>query len=93
MTNKVYILSEFGGSYEDKYEHIIGVFSNLKVAKSFGRKCFKVLKAQEEKQEWQDFVGMIITESPLDNLTPLSDYKYYLKKSYYLTKVNGKWDS
>lgn len=93
MKNKVYILTEFGGSYEDKYENIIGVFSDLKVAKKYGKKAFKYLYDLDKKEEWQDFAGLIITESPLDNLTPLSAYKYYLKKSYYLTKVNGRWQS
>ena len=36
--SKVYIVSEFGGEYKDKWEHLVGVCSSLELAEELKTK-------------------------------------------------------
>lgn len=38
---EVYVVSEYGGEYEDKWEHVVGVFSTEDLAKEYVKECKK----------------------------------------------------
>lgn len=64
-TSKVYYVYEFGGEYEDKWEHAIGVCSSLELAKE--------LKAQAEASRQVEC--SISEEEYCDMLTTLFEYE------------------
>jgi len=54
LMNKVYAVIEYGGEYEDKWEHIIGVCSTLEIADT--------LKAAIEAKHEKEDAGISIDE-------------------------------
>lgn len=62
MTNsKVYVVSEYGGEYEDKWEHTIGVCSSLELAEkikaeALARREIKCSVSDEELEEMLDYL-------------------------------------
>lgn len=60
-TSKVYIVSEFGGEYEDKWEHPVGVCSSLELAEELKNKILasreiKTNISEEEYEEMLDYL-------------------------------------
>lgn len=61
-TTKVYIVSEYGGEYEDKWEHTIGVCSSLELAKQLkaetlaAREINKCSISEEEFRNMLDYL-------------------------------------
>lgn len=61
MTSKVYIVSEFGGEYEDKWERPVGVCSSLELAEELKDKLLadreiKTNISEEEYEEMLDYL-------------------------------------
>lgn len=61
MTSKVYIVSEFGGEYEDKWERPLGVCSSLEIAEKLKTKRLAEREAKtnisiEEYEEMLDYL-------------------------------------
>ena len=48
-TSKVYIVSEYGDEYEDRWEQVIGVCSSYKLAEELKNKYIKLLEEKSEK--------------------------------------------
>lgn len=60
-TSKVYIVSEFGGEYEDKWKHPVGVCSSLELAEELKNKILasreiKTNISEEEYEEMLDYL-------------------------------------
>lgn len=60
-TSKVYIVSEYGGEYEDKWEHAIGVCSSLELAEQLKAETLaaretKCAISEEELQEMLNYL-------------------------------------
>lgn len=60
-TSKVYIVSEFGGEYEDKWEHPVGVCSSLELAEELKTKVLasKEIKTNISAEEYEEMLDYL----------------------------------
>lgn len=60
-TSKVYIVSEFGGEYEDKWEHPVGVCSSLELAEELKTKILasKEIKTNISAEEYEEMLDYL----------------------------------
>lgn len=59
--SKVYIVSEFGGEYEDKWEHPVGVCSSLELAEELKTKILagREIKTNISAEEYEEMLDYL----------------------------------
>lgn len=60
-TTKVYIVSEYGGEYEDKWEHAVGVCSSLELAEELKAKTLadREIKCNISEEEYEKMLDYL----------------------------------
>lgn len=60
-TSKVYIVSEYGGEYEDKWEHAIGVCSSLELAEQLKAEALaaREIKCNISEEEFSEMLDYL----------------------------------
>lgn len=60
-TSKIYIVSEYGGEYEDKWEHAIGVCSSLELAEQLKAEALaaREIKCNISEEEFNEMLDYL----------------------------------
>lgn len=62
MTSKVYVVKEYGGEWEDSWEHIVGVCSTPELADSLKAKREELNKTNIDEDKWNSMWDAIPNE-------------------------------
>ena len=59
--SKVYVVSKFGGEYEDKWEHLVGVCSSLELAEELKTKILadREIKTNISAEEYEEMLDYL----------------------------------
>ena len=85
LSKEVWVVSEYGGEYEDKWEHVIGVFPTESLAKEFvewhkGDKIKNIIPPEKYRELLEE----------LDKIADIDEY-YEYDDNYWINKLHPEY--